>query len=299
MSRVHAIHARSRSRRGITLMEVMIAIGLVTVISLVGWASVEDAIELNDALANGDMTTRSARVALSRIRREVQLAYLTPNRQSREQYWTVFIGEDSDPDSLFFATLSHQRLYRNSRECDQAEVTIWGERANRDQGMGDIIYHRESKRIDEEPDEGGRVWPLAYNVRTFNLRYLDGRDNEWDDEWNTENADFGYRLPRAVQVGLVLLQQDIDDERDTTEIPFLTTVLLEYADPIQPLFGSGLNALNPGAAGAGAQNPFGAGAGGQNPFGGAGGQNPFGGAGGGNPFGLPQGNNPFGGGGRR
>jgi general secretion pathway protein J len=246
-----------------TLIEVMIAIGIVITMAAIGWASVGDAVELNDALANGDMTTRSARVALSRLRRELQLAYLTPHRQSRNQYWTVFISEDTDPDSLYFATLAHQRLYKNSRECDQAEITVWGERAPRDQGIGEILYHRESKRIDEEPAEGGRVWPLAYNVHSFNLRFLDGRINEWMDEWNSENAEFGYRLPRAVQMGLVLLQADVEDERDTTEVPFLTTVLLEYADPIQPLLGSGLDPVtgqpaagNAGAAG-GAANPFG------------------------------------------
>jgi hypothetical protein len=64
-------------------------------------------------------------------------------------------------------------------------------------------------------------------------------------------------------MGLVLLQADVEDERDTTEVPFLTTVLLEYADPIQPLLGSGLDPVtgqpaagNAGAAG-GAANPFG------------------------------------------
>ncbi len=257
-------------------MEVMIAISMVLVISFVGWASVEDAIEISDILAHGDNTTRAARVSLSRLRRELQLAYLTPNRQSRNSYWTVFVGEDNDPDTLWFATLAHQRLYRNSRECDQAEITVWGERADREQGLGDILYHRESQRIDEEPDESGRIWPLAYNVRSFNLRYLDGRVNEWKDEWNSENAEYANRLPRSVQIGLVLLQTDIDDERDVEEIPFLTTVMLQYAEPVMPLMGSGLQGLSQGDP----NNPFGAGAQG-NPFGGRGGQQQ-------NPFGLPQ-----------
>jgi hypothetical protein len=41
-----------------TLMEVMIALGIVVVIATIGWASVRDAIALNDALAINDDTTR-------------------------------------------------------------------------------------------------------------------------------------------------------------------------------------------------------------------------------------------------
>lgn len=229
-----------RMRRGITLMETMLAIGIVLMMSAIGWASVQDAIEMNDALAQGDATTRAARVALGRLRRELQVAYLTPNRGSALTYRTVFVAEDSNPDEIWFASLSHQRRYRNSRECDQTEITVWTERADREQGPGDILYHREAPRIDENPDQDGIIWPLAYNVRTFNLRFLDGRLNEWKDEWNSDGADTPYMLPRAVEVGLVLLGPDPDDERRTVDVPFLTTVPLFYADPIVPLLGSGL-----------------------------------------------------------
>lgn len=235
-----------------TLIEVLIAVSIVIVISTIGWASVEDAIELNDILAENDESTRAARVAMGRLRRELQLAYLTPNQNTRLRYWTVFVGEDNDPDELWFATLAHKRLYKDSKESDQAEITVFAERAPRDQGVGEVLYHRESHRIDEEPDEGGRVHPLAFNVRSFNLRYLDGQINEWKDLWSSENAEFGYRLPRAVEIGLVLLKKDEDDRYDR-EVPFLTTVMLEYADPVRPLAGSGLDALSNGAD---PTNPF-------------------------------------------
>jgi type II secretory pathway pseudopilin PulG len=252
-----------------TLMEVMIALGIVVVIATIGWASVRDAIALNDALAINDDTTRSARVSMDRLRRELQLAYLTPHRvgdpwglgagnpndplaqafgaaaqqpvvTGEPTYQTLFVGQNDDPDTLWFATLAHQRLYKNSRECDQAEITVWAERARREQGVGHVLFHRESQRIDGKPDEDGRIWPLAYNVRSFNLRYLDNQTFEWFDEWDTRTADTPYRLPRAVQIGLVLLAPDPDDEDRTIEMPFLTTVPLQYAEPVIPKFGGDL-----------------------------------------------------------
>ncbi|MCB9680364.1 MAG: hypothetical protein H6733_02755 [Alphaproteobacteria bacterium] len=245
--------APRRARRGLTVIELMLAITIVVVMAMVGWGSLQGAIEMNEALSEGDITTRSARAALGRMRRELQLAYLTPNRRLAgdpeaqttidPRFVTVFVAEDNDPDTLWFATLAHKRLYRNANESDQAEVTLWTERAPRDMGPGEILYHRESRRIDGEPDEGGRIWPLAYHVDTFNLRFLDSASFEWFDEWDTQNGEAGYVLPRAVQIGLVLLAPDPDDEGRSKEVPFVTTVMLEYADPVSPLSGNPLNPL--------------------------------------------------------
>ncbi|MFT4625042.1 MAG: general secretion pathway protein J [Myxococcota bacterium] len=250
------------SRRGITLVEVMVAIFLLVVMSAMVFETLSNAIEMNTLLEARDETTRAARVALSRLKREVQMAYLTPNQMAVNTYRTVFVGLDENPDTLYLASLSHQRLYMNSRECDQTEITIWAEDAPEEYSRGDVLYHREAPRIDEEPDEDGPVHPLAYNVRTFNLRYLDPQINEWRDEWDTRGADTPNRLPRAVEIGLVLIGPDPDDSDRTVDVPFLTTVLLHYADrivnPNDP-FGAMLNA---GGAGG---NPFGAAGG--NPFG--------------------------------
>ena len=160
------------------------------------------------------------------------MAYLTPNTMALERYQTVFVGEDHNPDTLYMATLAHQRLYINSRECDQTEVTVWTEDGPSERGDGQVLYHREAPRIDEEPDEQGRVYPMAYNVEEFNLRYLNGTTNEWADDWDSRGADTPYVLPRSVEIGLVLLGPDPADPDRTVEVPFLTSVILQYANPL-------------------------------------------------------------------
>jgi hypothetical protein len=233
-----------------TLIEVMVSIGIILMISIIGWASVEDAIDMNEALSVGDTTARGARVSLGRLRRDLQMAYLSPYQQTTQNIQMVFVGQDDDPDTLFFTSLAHERLYKNTKECDQTEITVWGERGRREHGHGYILYHREAERIDQFPDEGGRIWPLAYNVRSFNARYLDGVTFEWMDEWDTRGTDTANRLPRAVQLGLVLLGVDPDDENDVVEVPFLTTVPLVYANPVTPQNMLDMGGMGAGAAGA-------------------------------------------------
>jgi len=219
------------SRRGLSLLEVLVSIAILIVMSVSVAGVFGAGIELRTVLEDRDVSTRAARVALSTIRRELQLAYLTTQTQSLEFYQTVFVGVDDSPDTLWFATRSHERLYRDTRESDQSEVTLWAD-TSRGAGRGYTLYHRESARVDGEPGEGGVVYPLAMNVRSFELRYLDGRTEEWEKEWDTRGVDFANRLPRAVQVGLVLIGVDPQDPERTVDTPFFTTVLLQYANPM-------------------------------------------------------------------
>lgn len=222
------IGPRRRIRAGMTLPEVMVAIVVILVMMGMALQSIDSALKLRDILEQRDETTRAARVALGRLRREFQLAFLTSHRDSIEQYETVFVGRDDDPDSIWMATRSHQRLYRDSRESDQTEITVWAEPARADDARGYVLWHREAPRIDEEPDEGGLVTPLAHNVRSFELRFLDARSDEWKSEWDSRSTDTPYMLPRAVTIGLVLIGVDPDDPDRTVDLPFLTTIVLEY-----------------------------------------------------------------------
>ena len=243
------------SRRGMTLIESMVAISILLVMSIMIAQTLANSIEFNRLLSQRDETTRGARVALATIHRAVPLAYLTPNIGGVERYETVFAGLDQDPDQLFLATLAHDRLYMDSRESDQAEISIFAEDAPPEVGKGQVLYIRESQLVDEEPAEGGKVLPLAYNVRSFNLRYLDQISGEWKDEWDTRAPDTQYRLPRAVEIALVLMAPDPEDPESTVDVPFLSTVQLHYADNMQNaqamLANQMIDAANAGVAGPG------------------------------------------------
>ncbi len=224
-----------RTRHGLSLIEMVLTIAVLLVISVMTVQSVVNAVNLNKAVKLTDSTLRAP---MNILRRELQLAFLadnTPGNLDPERYQTVFVGEDSDPDQLWFATRAHQRRYRDARESDQAEITLFAERMPRIDGVspeGSVLYHRESPFVDHEPDEGGVVLPLAYNVESFNLRYLDGTVNEWKDEWDSRKAEFLNRLPRAVEVSMVLLVPDPKDPDRMIEKPHTTQILLEFSQPI-------------------------------------------------------------------
>ena len=216
-------------RRGFTLIEVIIALGIMVMIASLSWSTLAGSIKLRDIMEQDDETARSARVALGRLSRELQLAFLTDNTSAMNTYRTVFTGEtDGDTAVMWFASTSHHRTYRNSRESDQAEITVWTDDDPESKHM--VLLHRESGFVDQEPDEGGAILPLARDVTRFEVRYYNGKTAEWLEEWDSAGIDTPAQLPRAVQLVLGLASPDPDDDDGEIEQVFVRTVIIERAD---------------------------------------------------------------------
>jgi general secretion pathway protein J len=226
-----------RRRAGFTLLEVIVAMSIMALIAALTFGSIQGALASRDWLEQADETNQIARIAMDRIRRDLALAYLTDSTSAINTYRTIFVAKDDSPDKLWFTSLSHKRLYRDARESDQTEITYWTEEDPTTEDAF-VLLRREAARIDSEPEKDGVIQPLAYKVKAFELRYLDATTSEWSEEWDTTGTIQTERLPRAVQVNLTLLAADPEDEEKTIEQPFLTTVLLEYADRLTPQSGS-------------------------------------------------------------
>ena len=227
------------SRRGFTLIEVIVALGVMVVIATVAWSTMASTMKMRDYMEQEDEISRTARVAMTRITRNLSLAFLTDNTTAVNTYMTVFVGQDNDTaDTVWFATKAHRRTYRDARECDQAEVTLFTD-TDPDNPSRKVLLLRESPRIDQYPDRDGAVLPLATGVVRFDLRYLDPEIPEWKDEWDTTGAETPGRLPRAVEVVLTLMGPDPDDPDAEVERPYVATVLIETSKEMKKSLLSG------------------------------------------------------------
>lgn len=216
--------------RGLTMVEVVISLGILVMIGTLTWQTIAGSLMLRDILEYEDGISRSARVAMDQIEKELRVAYLTTNTQSINTYQTVFIGKDGgDEDSLWFATLAHRRKYVGSKEGDQGEVTLWVEKGNKETEQ--VLFHREAGRVDNEPEKGGSILPMMTHIKQFNLRYLDGTTNEWLDEWDSTGAEQTNRLPRAVEIAVVV-EKTHPETKEEQRFTFLNTVVLEMAKPM-------------------------------------------------------------------
>ena len=220
------------NRQGFTLLEILVAITVMSLIAMFSWQTIASTANVQVILDAQQAQDREVDGAIHRLEREISLAFLTKSTTAINTYQTVFIGQDeSDMDRLFFASKSHQQTVRNARECDQAEITLWTEPDP--EGLGTyVLFHRETGRVDHEPDVGGKIVPLLRNVTRFDLRYLDPEDGEWREDWDTTGMETPNRLPRAVQMVISVQHADPLEPSEIQEETHVRTILLETAPAI-------------------------------------------------------------------
>lgn len=219
-------------RRGFTLLEVMVALAVLAIIGALTFTTIASVVKASKYLEEDDATDQAARVALGHVRKDLSLAWLTPNVQAVNAFKTIFVAHDEHPDILWFTSLSHQRLYQDARECDQTEITLWTQ-SDPTVPNAYVLLRREAPRIDQDPERGGSPLPLAYGVKSFEVSLLDPLTNEWKEEWDSTGVDQANRLPRAARVILTLLAPDPDDPDEWIPRSYMTTVVLQYATPLK------------------------------------------------------------------
>jgi general secretion pathway protein J len=202
--------------RGFTLVELLIAVGITATIGAMtvgAFAQVDRASQV--ARAQEDRYA-GARLALTRMAREVSMAFLSDNfdrRRFNNERVTLFVGRD---DRLLFSTMAHVRLYQDARESDQAIVEYTLEADPENPGERGL-FRREKVRLDDEPDRGGRKDLVASHVVGLTFAYWDPRRREWAREWTTKAVETSNALPPRVRFDLEVKLADGRRERFVTE----------------------------------------------------------------------------------
>ena len=201
----------NRRQAGFTLIEVMVSIGILSTITLMLWASSQGAFKTKKGVESKMARYRVARLAMDRILRDVQMAYLSNNNipGTEQTPRTYFDGvHRPDIDELRFTYFGHQRLYAESKEGDTAAIGYFGQRDKSDGGKLNL-WRKETRRIAAERiDNGnspGEAEVIADDVVKLELHYYEPVRKEWLESWRTNQADgMPNRLPSRVKVKLVI-----------------------------------------------------------------------------------------------
>ena len=231
--------ASRKSARGLTLIEVLVAVAVMSMVSMTIWAATSQTARTRDIVEESHDRLHQVRVAFDMLSRDLNSAFLSMHRAPVEpSHDTVFIGQDSgEEDRLDFATFTHQRRYPDVNESDQAEVAYF---IAEDPEIGKQLnlVRRESPILDVEPLEGGQYLILVEDVVAFDLEYFDFQMNEWQDEWDTtEMTDEAGFLPHQVRIRLVVLDRH-GEERvygSQVAIPMRTPIWRKPFIPGPPL----------------------------------------------------------------
>jgi len=199
--------ARVSRQRGMTLIELLVSMAILAFISVLVFASVDGMRRSRAGVDRINDRYREGRLAMARITRELQGAYLTahaPIDESLKVIETSFVGDPGTPAArIDFNSFANRRLRKNARQSDQVEISYFGSEDPDKDGVVDLV--RRVAPPDEEPGEGGRVDVLATDIDLFDIEYLDPLSGIWREEWDSTSVvgEKG-RLPLMVKVVLVL-----------------------------------------------------------------------------------------------
>jgi len=166
--------------RGFTLLEVLVAVGLLAMLSAVMFEAMRLTFRARETIARIEDLNHAAQVALHHLTRDISMAFLSNHMDTQEpKTLTLFDGEES---SILFTYLGHERRQRGVKESDQGVVEY---RLERDpEGSGTMaLVRREKPLLDAEPERGGTKEVLVSGVKEFTLKYWDDTAEEWRDEW--------------------------------------------------------------------------------------------------------------------
>lgn len=195
---------RRSSQRGLTLIEVMVAVSVLTLISVLVYGAFSTISRGKQAASDISERYRVGRLAMSRMARELSTAFIsahvaaTPSLSTRV---TAFTGKGSRVD---FDAFAHRRLSKDAHESDQCELSFFTTSNSKKTNQLDLV-RREQAIIDDQHGKGGVVQVLADDVDTFALKYLDPMSGLWTDTWDTTST-IGQpnRLPYQIEIYLVL-----------------------------------------------------------------------------------------------
>lgn len=228
---MHALRTRQAVTRGMTLLEVIVAVAIMGMISLLIYGAFDSIARGKKGEAIRGDRYRTGREAMARMTREFSAAFLSMhNPLIVAQYTrkTAFVGENINAgDRVDFASFAHRRIERDNPESDQAEVGYFVAKDPEVEGKFDLA-RREQTPLDLEPRKGGSTSVLVEDIESFELQYLDPQNGQWVDTWDsTQQSGQFNRLPLEIRITLVLKAL-----KNGAPLKFQTKLVLPIRDPL-------------------------------------------------------------------
>jgi general secretion pathway protein J len=214
---------------GFTLIEVMLAMAIMTFVTALLWGTFSGMAKVKKRTEDAQERTHTIRVALMRITREIEMAFLSTNdRAGSDEKRTMFVGSShADLDELRFSWFGHQRLRADRPEGDTSVVSYFSE-PDPENRMITNLMRRETRRLENKDPLKipGETYVLCPAVNTVRFSYYDFKKKEWTQEWNTSGADGLQYLPTQVRIALT-----VNDENGKP-ITFTSTARIQLTERV-------------------------------------------------------------------
>ncbi len=229
--------ARRSAQRGMTLIEIMIAIGILALMLSLAWSTMNNTITMKTDMETAAERAHEIRVGLARVVADLEHAYLSKNEDlSAIDRRTMFIGKDTGQvDDLHFSSLVHQPLFTDANEADSTVIS-YSSASDREDSRITNWVRREQRRLTDTGEStksmAGESDIVIRDIVEVGFEYWNFKDQEWETDWDTTKADSQKdRLPTRVRI--TVTYKDVGAERK-----IVTQARLYLQEPLESRFGT-------------------------------------------------------------
>jgi general secretion pathway protein J len=209
------MHRRFRHSMGMTLIEIMISLTVLSMIVVSVWSSFRGTLDGMAATETVQLRYSIVRNGLVRMQSEIEMAYLSFNRPLDDvRHYTLFdVADNGKRDDLTFSSFAHLRVRKDANESDQTVLQYFIEKDPEDSSRTHL-YRRETRRLTgdraDQFDEYFPAYVLIEDVEEFEVEAFDDRQREWLNAWRTTKNDMQPdRLPQRVRIKLKVRDGDL------------------------------------------------------------------------------------------
>ena len=185
-----------RSESGFTLVEVLLAVSLVGMMAALVFGSLYVTMSAIDGARESSAHEQIVRSTLRVMTDELSVGVGPPTGP-----WIGVNGmQDGQPaDSVAFLTMGQFRGMESAKDSERVRIVYTRE--------NDRLLRFVRRNLYGLTDESIEQVELASKVKAFNIRYYDGKNRLWVDEWDGRGRP-GTPTPKAMLIELTLGQDD-------------------------------------------------------------------------------------------
>ena len=184
--------AVSRSQSGLTLIELIVAIALLALLTVMAYRGLDSMMRANDRTVAETERWRATALLLERFGADVSQPARRPVREASGTQLPAWWGRSlTEPDGAD-AQFEFSRKSPSGRDDTRLGYRLRG-------GNVELLVWRV---LDRAPGSRAEVYPILEDVRALRVLHLDAR-GIWQDRWPLSDAE---PLPRAVSIELTLAE---------------------------------------------------------------------------------------------